>query len=118
MELVLVVIGRSFIYLDLYDLFFFFELKLIIQFDSHSFARVTRPLALCVHTRSQLLHFNHHSSALAGGALFVSTVLAFTVATFGADALSVYGNLRLLSCVYLLQGEFHWVHYRLAFLRS
>lgn len=89
---------------------------LLINNLALSIAGVARLSGLGVVAWSELLHLGDHTTALAGGALSDSTVLATLAFTLDADTLAVDSNLGLLSIVDILEGHLQWVLERLHFL--
>ena len=109
-ELVLVIIWSALIDLDVDDLLLLLDLftiaflafVLFVNNLSLPSAFVARALALSVHSRSKLLHFDDHTSTLARRTLLDSSLFAAPSLAGCAYAFSVYGNFCLLPCVNLL----------------
>jgi len=119
MELVLIVVWCSFVNLDLNDLLFFAHLLsiasltfvLFVNYFTFSTAIIARSLRLCVHSRSKLLHSDHHSSSLTSAAFLYCSIFASLAIALCTQALSVDSNFGILSTVDLFEGQLHWMHH-------
>ena len=111
---ILCIVWCSFINFNIKNLFFFYDFFSITYFTfvfliyhfTLASTVITRSLTLSVHTWSNHLHTSYRSTTPTSTTFLYGTIFAAFTTTGLADALSIYSNFCLFTCVNLLQSHF------------